>query len=106
MFSLRGAPAHSDARRRRLLLTLQALTPSLRDLESEFVYLIEATRALTPEEILGLTRAAYGKMPQGLLVTVAGKDFSFVERLSDEAQAAIPGAVDKALSWLAPYLAR
>ncbi|MCM2332741.1 MAG: hydrogenase maturation protease [Anaeromyxobacteraceae bacterium] len=62
--------------------------------------------ALTPEEILGLTRSAYGKMPQGLLVTVAGKDFSFVERLSDEVQAAVPVAVEKALSWLAPYLAR
>jgi len=62
--------------------------------------------ALTPEEILGLARVAYGKMPQGLLVTVAGKDFSFVEKLSDEVQAAVPVAVDKALSWLSPYLAR
>jgi hydrogenase maturation protease len=62
--------------------------------------------ALTPEEILGLARLAYGKMPQGLLVTVAGKDFSFVERLSDEVQAAVPVAVEKALSWLSPYLAR
>ncbi len=50
MFSLRGAPAHSDARRRRLLLALQALAPSLRDLESEFVYLFEAERELTPRE--------------------------------------------------------
>ena len=50
MFSLRGAPAHSDARRRRLLLTLQALSPSLRDLASDFVYLIETTRELTRRE--------------------------------------------------------
>jgi hydrogenase maturation protease len=62
--------------------------------------------ALTPEEILGLARSTYGKTPQGLLVTVAGKDFSFVERLSDEVQAAVPAAVEKALSWLSPYLAR
>ncbi len=62
--------------------------------------------ALTPEEILGLSRVAYGKAPQGLLVTVAGKDFSFIERLSDEVAAAVPEAVDKALSWLSPYLAR
>ncbi len=62
--------------------------------------------ALTPEEILGLARVAYGKAPQGLLVTVAGKDFSFVERLSDEVQEAVPKAVEKALAWLAPYLAR
>ena len=50
MFSLRGAPAHSEARRRRLLLALKALAPSLRDLESEFVYLFEAARELTPRE--------------------------------------------------------
>ncbi|MBY0400455.1 phosphoribosylformylglycinamidine synthase, partial [Myxococcota bacterium] len=50
MFSLRGAPAHSDARRRRLLRTLQALVPSLRGFESEFVYLYQAERALTPAE--------------------------------------------------------
>jgi hydrogenase maturation protease len=62
--------------------------------------------ALTPEEVLGLARLAYGKAPQGLLVTVAGKDFSFVERLSDEVQAAVPAAVDKALAWLAPHLTR
>jgi hydrogenase maturation protease len=62
--------------------------------------------ALTPEEILGLARAAYGQAPQGLLVTVAGKDFSFIERLSDEVGEAVPRAVEKALSWLAPYLAR
>ena len=62
--------------------------------------------ALTPEEILGLARTSYGQAPQGLLVTVAGKDFSFVERLSQEAEAALPEAVEKALSWLAPYLVR
>jgi hydrogenase maturation protease len=60
--------------------------------------------ALTPEEILGLARMAYGRAPQGLLVTVAGGDFSFTERLSPEVQAAVPAAVEKALSWLAPYL--
>jgi len=62
--------------------------------------------ALTPEEILGLARTTYGKAPQGLLVTVGGKDFSFVERLSEEAEAALPEAIEKSLAWLAPYLAR
>jgi len=62
--------------------------------------------ALTPEEILGLARTSYGRAPQGLLVTVGGKDFSFAERLSAEAEAALPEAVEKTLSWLAPYLAR
>ena len=61
--------------------------------------------ALTPEEILGLARMAYGRAPQGLLVTVAGGDFSFSERLSPEVVQAVPAAVEKALSWLAPYLA-
>jgi hydrogenase maturation protease len=61
--------------------------------------------ALTPEEILGLARTAYDRAPQGLMVTIAGKDFSFVERLSPDAEAALPAAVEKALSWLAPYLA-
>jgi hydrogenase maturation protease len=62
--------------------------------------------ALTPEEILGLARVAYGKAPQALLVTVAGKDFSFVERLSEEVAAAVPAAVEKALHWLEPALVR
>jgi hydrogenase maturation protease len=62
--------------------------------------------ALTPEEILGLARTTYGQAPQGLLVTVGGKDFSFVEQLSPEAEAALPEAVELALSWLAPYLAQ
>jgi hydrogenase maturation protease len=60
--------------------------------------------ALTPEEILGLARMAYGRAPQGLLITVAGGDFSFTERLSPEVEAAVATAVEKALSWLAPYL--
>jgi len=66
MFSLRGAPAHSDARRRRLLLTLQAFTPSLRDLASEFVYLIDATRALTRDETAALADLleSHGALPE------------------------------------------
>jgi Ni,Fe-hydrogenase maturation factor len=62
--------------------------------------------ALTPEEILGLARQSYGQAPHGLLVTVAGKDFSFAEQLSPEVRAAIPAAVEKAHHWLAPYLTR
>jgi hydrogenase maturation protease len=61
--------------------------------------------ALTPEEILGLARLAYGRAPEALLVTIAGKDFSFVERLSEEVHAALDGAVEAALSWLGPRLA-
>ncbi|MAG30854.1 MAG: phosphoribosylformylglycinamidine synthase [Deltaproteobacteria bacterium] len=50
MFSLRGAPAHSDARRRRLLHTLRAARPELRNLETEFVFLVDAARPLDERE--------------------------------------------------------
>ncbi len=50
MFSLRGAPAHSDARRQRLLDRLQETNPSLRGLASEFVLLVDVTRDLDAEE--------------------------------------------------------
>jgi phosphoribosylformylglycinamidine synthase len=50
MFSLRGAPAHSDARRRRLLDKLRATNPSLRELDSEFVVLVDAVRDLDTVE--------------------------------------------------------
>ena len=61
--------------------------------------------ALTPEEIVGLARLDFGAEPQALLVTIAGKDFSFVERLSSEVTEAVPAAVARAVAWLAPHLA-
>jgi phosphoribosylformylglycinamidine synthase len=50
MFSLRGAPAHSDARRRRLLDKLRVERPSLRRLDSEFVVLVDLARDLDADE--------------------------------------------------------
>ncbi|MCR9096712.1 MAG: phosphoribosylformylglycinamidine synthase [bacterium] len=50
MFSLRGGPAHSDARRNRLLATLRQTEPGLRALETESVYFVDAERALTDDE--------------------------------------------------------
>ena len=50
MFSLRGAPAHSDARRRRLLSNLRASDPGLRDLETTSIFFIEVERPLSAEE--------------------------------------------------------
>ncbi len=50
MFSLRGAPAHSDARRQRLLDKLRAVKPSLRTLDSEFVILVDVLRELDADE--------------------------------------------------------
>jgi phosphoribosylformylglycinamidine synthase len=54
MFCLRGAPAHSDARRQRLLDRLRAAQPSLRQLDSEFVVLVDANRDLEPDEMARL----------------------------------------------------
>lgn len=51
MFSLRGAPAHSDARRQRLLEKLRSIRPSLEAVESEFVILVDAEREPDPEEM-------------------------------------------------------
>lgn len=50
MFCYRGAPAHSDARRRRLLRRLQAIRPALRDLATEWVFWMDAERAPTAGE--------------------------------------------------------
>ena len=50
MFTLRGAPAHSDARRGRLLERLREIAPTLRDIESETVFLVDASRPLDPAE--------------------------------------------------------
>jgi phosphoribosylformylglycinamidine synthase len=50
MFSLRGAPALSDARRQRLLDRLRAVRPSLENLDIEFVYLVDAERPLEEHE--------------------------------------------------------
>ena len=50
MFSLRGAPAHSDARRRRLLLNLRAVEPALRALASEALFFVDADRDLDDRE--------------------------------------------------------
>ncbi|CAN0480354.1 unnamed protein product, partial [Discosporangium mesarthrocarpum] len=50
MFSLRGGPAHSDARRNRLLATLRQTEPALRALETESVYFIDGERSLRDPE--------------------------------------------------------
>lgn len=50
MFSLRGASAHSDARRQRLLNRLRSTQPSLQGLETCFVVLVDAERELNSSE--------------------------------------------------------
>jgi len=50
MYSLRGGPAHSDARRRRLLANGRAAQSALQDLETESIFFVDAERDLTAEE--------------------------------------------------------
>ena len=50
MFSLRGGPAHSDARRNRLLAVLRQTEPRLRALETEDAYFVDSERLLNDEE--------------------------------------------------------
>lgn len=53
MFSLRGAPAHSEARRARLETSLRRVAPGLTGLEADQVYFVElrdSERALDPRE--------------------------------------------------------
>jgi hydrogenase maturation protease len=56
--------------------------------------------ALAPADVLGLARALHGKVPPAALVTVAGRDFSFVERLSTEVTASLDTARDRAAAFL------
>lgn len=56
--------------------------------------------AMTPEDVLGLCRALHGRAPPAALVTVAGRDFSYVERLSPEVAAALETARDRAREFL------
>lgn len=48
--------------------------------------------ALTPGDLLALACALHGRTPPAALVTVAGRDFAFGERLSPEVEAALPAA--------------
>jgi hydrogenase maturation protease len=56
--------------------------------------------ALAPSDVLGLARALHGRAPPAALVTVAGRDFSFVERLSSEVTASVDAARDRAAAFL------
>ncbi|MCB9722753.1 MAG: phosphoribosylformylglycinamidine synthase [Spirochaetaceae bacterium] len=67
MFCLRGAAAHSDARRQRLFETLRAVHPGIRALETHYVHLIDAARPLDEAErrVLDALLAEGGPTPQG-----------------------------------------
>ena len=56
--------------------------------------------ALAPEDVLGLARSLHGRTPPAALVTIAGHDFSFAERLSSEVAASVNEARDRAAAFL------
>jgi hydrogenase maturation protease len=59
--------------------------------------------ALTPEEVLGIARALFGRAPPAALVTIAGRDFAFGEALSAEVEAALPLARERARELAAAF---
>ncbi|ACG74173.1 hydrogenase maturation protease [Anaeromyxobacter sp. K] len=58
---------------------------------------------LMPEEVLGLARALFGRVPPAALVTVAGRDFAFGDALSPEVEAALPLARERAREMVAGF---
>jgi hydrogenase maturation protease len=56
--------------------------------------------ALSPEALLGWTRLAHGRAPEGWLLTVPARSFPFGGSLSAEAERAVPEARRMALHWL------
>ena len=59
------------------------------------------SHTLAPGDLLAAIHWLYGDTPHGLLVAVAGQDFSFGEGLSPVARNAVPVAVDVIVSLLA-----
>lgn len=49
------------------------------------------THALSPQAVLALAEALYGRRPPAFLVTVNGRDFELGEGLSSEVARALPG---------------
>jgi Ni,Fe-hydrogenase maturation factor len=58
------------------------------------------THHLTPETCLVLTRTAFGRAPEGIVVSVRGYRFGFTHTLSPETALLAEAAVDKILAWL------
>ena len=58
------------------------------------------THHLTPQTLLSLADAAYGKRPQGLVISVRGYAFGFAQALSPETSALADEAVERILAWI------
>lgn len=58
------------------------------------------THHLTPDTLLALAQAAYGRAPQALVISVRGYQFGFRETLSPATSALADQAVARILQWV------
>ncbi len=58
------------------------------------------THHLTPDTLLALAQAAYGRAPEGIVISVRGYRFGFKQSLSPATDALADQAVARALEWL------
>jgi len=81
MLSLRGAPALTEARRRRLLDSLRIADPALQDLRAELVYLIDTPRPPTARERTILDALLHEGSPSGSGIADEGSELFVVPRI-------------------------
>jgi len=60
------------------------------------------THHLTPPTFLALTAALYGRSPEGVLVSLRGRDFDFTRELSPNARTLVDPAVNESLNLADP----
>ena len=58
------------------------------------------THHLTPQTLLSLAEVGYGRRPQGLVISVRGRQFGFVQGLSAETSRLADEAVERILAWI------
>jgi hydrogenase maturation protease len=58
------------------------------------------THHLTPQSLLSICQALYGKTPQAALLSVRGYQFEFERQLSPETAALVPEALELILEWM------
>jgi hydrogenase maturation protease len=58
------------------------------------------THHLTPQSLLSMCQALYGKTPQAVLLSVRGYQFEFERQLSTKTAALVPEALELILEWM------
>ncbi len=58
------------------------------------------THHLTPDTLLALAQAAYGRAPEGMVISVRGYQFGFKQTLSPATDALADQAVARILEWM------